>query len=384
MERCHRRAHQTYDHRIREAIAFTGNPRLHGNLSIPISTRRTWASGRVEPVVSCAEAETTTYELLDQLDRLKRRVKKQAAVIGLLVRLLKIRGGKLDTGRLPDASNKAAVLRAVASASRVLALSAVLRIIGLSSSRYHAWKRKKEGCGLEDESSCPRLFPTRLTRDEVSTMRDFVESKDYRHIAIQNLALLAQRLGKVFASASTWYKTIRVHGWKRPRKRVHPEKPKVGLRATRPNQFWHMDATVIRLTTGIRIYLQAIIDNFSRRILAWRVTENLSAQTTRELLIEASTRLAPAGQGPQVVLMTDGGSENFGDVNSLLGDSSWLKRVVAQAEIIFSNSMIEAWWDHPSDCPLAVFALSKRSGWSLGSRIRRPFPLPQRTWTASS
>ena len=258
------------------------------------------------------------------------------------MRLLKIRGGKLDTDRLPDASNKAAVLRAVTSAIRVLALSVVLRIVGLSSSRYHAWLRKEQGCGLEDEPSCPRLFPTRLTRDEVSTMRDIVESKDYRHIAIQNLALLAQRLGKIFASTSTWYKTIRVHGWKRPRKRIHPDKPRQGLKAMRPNQYWHTDATVIRLTTGIRIYLQAIIDNFSRRILAWRVTESLSAETTRELLIEASTRLGPAGQGPQVVLMTDGGSENFGSVDSLLGDSSWLQRVVAQAEIIFSNSMIEA------------------------------------------
>jgi hypothetical protein len=42
--------------------------------------------------------------------------------------------------------------------------------------------------------------------------------------------------------------------------------------------------------------------------------------------------------------VTDAGSENFGDVDALLGDSSWLERVVAQAEIIFSNSQIEAWW----------------------------------------
>ena len=96
------------------------------------------------------------------------------------------------------------VLRAVSSASRVLALAVVLRIVGLSTSRYHVWRRKADGCGLDDESSCPRLFPTRLTRDEISTMRDFVESKDYRHIAIQNLAIVAQRAGKLFASASTW------------------------------------------------------------------------------------------------------------------------------------------------------------------------------------
>jgi hypothetical protein len=67
-------------------------------------------------------------------------------------------------------------------------------------------------------------------------MRDFVEAEKYLHMAVQNLALYAQRLGKLFASASTWYKMIQQRGWKRPRKRVHPAKPKEGLRAMRPNE----------------------------------------------------------------------------------------------------------------------------------------------------
>ena len=107
-------------------------------------------------------------------------------------------------------------------------------------------------------------------------MRDFVESETYRHIAVQNLTLYAQRLGKLFASASTWYKMIRECGWKRPRRHVHPAKPKEGLRATRPNEYWQIDATVIRLTTGIRIYLQAVIDNFqpkNSRLAGERETE---------------------------------------------------------------------------------------------------------------
>jgi transposase InsO family protein len=87
------------------------------------------------------------------------------------------------------------------------------------------------------------------------------------------LALLAQRLGKVFASASTWYRLVRIHKWRRPRGRIHPAKPKVGIRAACPNEIWHVDITVIRLLNGSRVYLQAVIDNFSRRILAWKVSE---------------------------------------------------------------------------------------------------------------
>ncbi len=94
-------------------------------------------------------------------------------------------------------------------------------------------------------------------------MRDLVESDSNKHIAIQNPALLAQRLGKVYASARTWYKIIRERGWRRPRKRVHPGKPREGLRASRLNEYWQTDATVIRLTTGVRIHLRAITDTTS-------------------------------------------------------------------------------------------------------------------------
>ena len=127
---------------------------------------------------------------------------------------------------------------------------------------------------------------------------------------------------------------IRQRGWKRPRRRVHPAKPKQGLRATCPNEYWQIDATVIRLTTGIRIYLQAVIDNFSRRILAWRVSDKLSSATTRELLIEASGNLPRAAANANVLVVTDGGSENFGEVDQLAEDSSSLSRVLAQVDIV--------------------------------------------------
>jgi putative transposase len=175
-------------------------------------------------------------------------------------------------------------------------------------------------------------------------MRDFVEAEKYRHMAVQNLALYAQRLGKLFASASTWYKMIQQRGWKRPRKRVHPVNPKEGLRATRPNEHWQVDATVIRLTTGIRIYLQAAIDNFSRRILAWRVSDELSSATTRQLLMEASRHLPRAGPNSGVLVVTDGGSENLGEAGKLLENSNSLRRILAQIDVIFSNSLIEAFW----------------------------------------
>ena len=47
-----------------------------------------------------------------------------------------------------------------------------------------------------------------------------------------------------------------------------------GLRVVRPNQVWSTDITYIRLAHGF-VYLVAIIDWYSRKVLAWRVSNTM-------------------------------------------------------------------------------------------------------------
>ncbi len=167
-----------------------------------------------------------------------------------------------------------------------------------------------------------------------------VTSDDYRHVLTAILARLAERLGKIFVSASTWYRLIRIHKWRRPRLRLHPAKPKIGIRAAEPNEIWHVDTTQILLLDGSRAYIHAIIDNFSRRVLAWNVSDTFNPAVTAYLLrksLEGSTTSIPT-------LMVDGGIENFNASVDAIVDEGLLKRVLAQTEISFSNSMIESFW----------------------------------------
>jgi putative transposase len=126
---------------------------------------------------------------------------------------------------------------------------------------------------------------------------------------------------------------------------VHPEKPKLGLRTTRPNEAWHIDTTVVRLLNGSKAYVHAIIDNFSRRILAYRVADCFDVANSIAVLVAAAkgvVGVSEAGRSPMLVV--DGGVENFnGDVDKLI-KSGVLRRVLAMTEIEFSNSLIEAFW----------------------------------------
>lgn len=166
-----------------------------------------------------------------------------------------------------------------------------------------------------------------------------VESEDYRHLSIGSIVRLASRLDKVHACSLTWYRAILSGNWVRSRKRIYPPKPRVGLRATKPNEYWHVDTTIVRLVDGSRVYLQAVLDNFSCRILDWRLSERFDAAVTAALLQEAATG-TPENTVPSAVM--DSGVENLNTkVNELVSDGM-IKPMLAQVDIAQSHSMIEA------------------------------------------
>ena len=156
------------------------------------------------------------------------------------------------------------------------------------------------------------------------------------------LAILAQRLGRVFAAPATWYKLVRERAWRRPRVRIHPAKPKHGIRACMPDELWHVDMTVIRLLDGTKVYLHAVIDNFSRRILAWRVTNGFAVAATVTILDDAVRGAVTRDESP--TLVADAGVENVNAGVDGLIEAGMFWRVLALRDVTFSNSMIEAWW----------------------------------------
>jgi putative transposase len=333
------RIQRRYDHRLRDLVRSTGDIQHAIRRGVSRSTARGWLSASGAEVVTLDTAEKDALCLQHELLMLRRRVERLVALLRLVMVLLKVSGFSLAGARIPDEARKRALLRVIERSTSVLSLRVVLRMLQLSASRYHAWQRQGP-CGLDDVASCPRSLPHRLTQAEVETIQGFVTSEEYRHVPTGTLALLAQRLGKVFASPATWYRLVRLHQWRRPRRRVHPSPGKVGIRASAPNEIWHVDTTLLRLLDGTRAYLHAVIDNFSRRILAWNVSATFDPSTTAKLLLVASQRLVD--QRPTV--LADGGIENFNPAVDELVDSGMLKRLLAMTEITFSNSLIESWW----------------------------------------
>jgi putative transposase len=75
------------------------------------------------------------------------------------------------------------------------------------------------------------------------------------------------------------------------------------LQIVRPNQVWQMDISYIKLSTGIG-YLTAVIDVFSRKVLAWQVSNTMDVSLPLMCLMQAILQ-----HGLPEILNTDQGSQ---------------------------------------------------------------------------
>ena len=81
----------------------------------------------------------------------------------------------------------------------------------------------------------------------------------------------------------------------------------------RPNQVWAMDITYIPMARGF-VYLAAVVDWFSRRVLSWRVSITMEVEFCLEAVEEALAR-----HGRPEIFNTDQGSQFTGqDFTGLL------------------------------------------------------------------
>jgi putative transposase len=76
-----------------------------------------------------------------------------------------------------------------------------------------------------------------------------------------------------------------------------------GMRIGRPNQVWAMDITYIPMARGF-VYLAAVVDWYSRRVLSWRLSITMTADFCIEAVEEALAR-----HGKPEIFNTDQGSQ---------------------------------------------------------------------------
>ena len=129
-------------------------------------------------------------------------------------------------------------------------------------------------------------------------LRDLLRQEGYT-VGRKHVATLMRTMGieALYRKANT----SRRH----PEHRIYPYLLR-GLSIDRPNQVWAMDITYLPMARGF-VYLAVVLDWATRRILAWRLSNSLTADFCVEALDEAITRY-----GAPEIMNTDQGSQFTG------------------------------------------------------------------------
>lgn len=152
-------------------------------------------------------------------------------------------------------------------------------LAGVSRATVYAHRQPVEICD-EDLKLC-RLIDEEFTRRPFyGSRRMVVYLQSLGHdINRKRVQRLMRMLG--LSGMAPGPNTSKAH----PQHKVYPYLLR-GVEVDRPNQVWSTDITYIRLARGF-VYLVAVIDWYSRRVLSWRLSNSMEASFCVDCLDEA-------------------------------------------------------------------------------------------------
>ena len=196
------------------------------------------------------------------------------------------------------------LFRFIAAEKANHSISLMCRLLGVSPSGFHAWKRRSPA----DRALADAWLVERITTIHRASRGTYGARRIHAALRQQSIRVGRKRVERLM-------RVQRLSGAvprKRPRTtiRVPGVRPAVDLVGrdfvpSAPNELWVADIKYIPTAAGW-LYLAAVVDCFSRRVVGWSMRDDLRAQLVVDALEMAVARRRP---GPGLVHHSDQGSQ---------------------------------------------------------------------------
>lgn len=208
-----------------------------------------------------------------------------------------------------------------------------LRSLGLCRSTYYGWLKPKTRLKT---TGCP----LKLTESEQQVV--LKKKEELPHLSHRKISGYLRPEG-YWISPSSCYRLLKEQGWVEPsRLREAPWKT-AHYEPFRPNQIWGEDWTQL-VIAGCRHYLLALIDYFSRYIVAWGIVKTVTRREVQDLVVLAYLSEGIDPSGPRPLLRVDQGSPNLAGTTRQLVRELGMSFSPGRVHRPTDNGRMERWY----------------------------------------
>ena len=213
----------------------------------------------------------------------------------------------------------------------------ILNSLIISFSTYKRWV--KADSEIHNKGNYSQKTCRSLTNTEISNLSMLYTSSSLFFYPLHALSTKAKIDRQLFASPKTWKKYIKMFKLQRPIIRAKTKKKyPIGIMANFPHELWHIDVTEFKIKKE-KVFLQAILDNYSRAVLSSQFLHSISATNTLALIEKTIKE-----HGIPSNIMSDAGKENVNHKVRIQLERHKIKHTVAKLNTRYSNSKIEVFF----------------------------------------
>lgn len=242
--------------------------------------------------------------------------------------------------------------------------------LGVSLRTYQRWDAG-EDVPADGRPGAPRPAPAnKLSAEEQRAVLQTCMQPRFADMPPTQIVPILADEGRFLASESTFYRLLHAHGAQqhRGRQRQRCRKPAPMHVARRPNEIWCWDVTYLPSTVrGLFFYLYAVIDLYSRKLVAWEVHAAENGDLAAELIERARWRERLTG-APLALHADNGAAQRAFTLRAKLQELG-IQASYSRPGVSDDNAFIESWFrtlKYMPAYPSAGFAdLQRARAWAM-------------------